>query len=146
VIAYDPMFSAGDAVWDKTRVACKALDEVLAQSDVVSLHVPLTEQTRNLIDKTALARMKRTSVMINTSRGGIVDEAALADALRSGELGGAAIDVFSQEPLAPGNALSDAPNVILTPHIAGVTAESNTRVSALIAERVAAYLRRPEKE
>jgi (S)-sulfolactate dehydrogenase len=145
VIAYDPMFDAAAAVWGNTGVACRTLDEVLTQSDIVSLHVPLTEQTRNLIGKAALAKMKKTSVVINTSRGGIVDEAALADALRSGRLGGAAIDVFDQEPLPPGNALSDAPNVILTPHIAGVTMESNTRVSALIAERVAAYLRQPGK-
>lgn len=145
VIAYDPMFDAESAVWGKTGVACRTLDEVLTQSDIVSLHVPLTEQTRNLIGKAALAKMKKTSVVINTSRGGIVDEAALADALRSGRVGGAAIDVFDQEPLPVGSALSDAPNVILTPHIAGVTTESNTRVSALIAERVAAYLRQPEK-
>lgn len=143
VIAYDPMFDETAAVWNNTGVACRTLDEVLTQSDIVSLHVPLNEQTRNLIGDAALAKMKKTSILINTSRGGIVDEAALSDALRSGRLSGAAIDVFEQEPLAPGSALSEAPNVILTPHIAGVTAESNVRVSALIAERVAAYLRQP---
>jgi (S)-sulfolactate dehydrogenase len=141
VIAHDPMFSADAPVWKKTGVACKSLDEVLAQSDIISLHIPLTAETRNLLGTAALAKMKKASTLINTSRGGIVDERALAEALRSGHLTGAAIDVFDQEPLAPGNALADAPNVILTPHIAGVTTESNTRVSALIAERVAAYLR-----
>lgn len=141
VIAYDPMFEPDAAIWHQTGVAAGTLDDVLAQSDILSLHVPLTQQTKNLIGKMALSRMKRTAVVINTSRGGIIDETALADALRAGELGGAAIDVFEQEPLPAGSALSDAPNAILTPHIAGVTTESNTRVSALIAERVAAHLR-----
>ena len=143
VLAHDPLLNARAEVWRNTGVACMTLDEVLTESDIVSLHVPLTDQTRNLIADTALAKMKKTSILINTSRGGVVDEAALSRALCSGRLSGAAIDVFEDEPLAPGNALSDAPNVILTPHIAGVTEESNTRVSALIAERVAAYLRQP---
>ena len=84
--------------------------------------------------------MRAGAVLINTSRGGIVDEQALAEALTSGHLGGAAIDVFEQEPLPANSALSTAPRTILTPHIAGVTVESNTKVSALIAERVAAHL------
>lgn len=141
VVAHDPMFDAQSAVWSATGVERKSLDELLAMSDIVSLHVPLTPETRNLIDAQSLGKMKRASVLINTSRGGIVDEAALAAALHSGHLAGAAIDVFDREPLASGNALADAPHAILTPHIAGVTTESNTRVSALIAERVAAHLR-----
>lgn len=143
VIAHDPMIAADAPVWGKTGVASNTLDALLTQSDIVSLHVPLTDHTRNMIDRKALARMRQGAVLINTARGGIIDEAALADALRSGHLGGAAIDVFDQEPLAAGNALADAPNAILTPHIAGVTLESNIRVSALIAERVAAQLRQP---
>lgn len=139
VIAYDPMIAADAPVWGETGVVSKTFDELLAEADIVSLHVPLTAQTRNLIDQKALARMKQGSVLINTARGSIVDEPALAGALRSGHLSGAAIDVFDQEPLAADNALADAPNTILTPHIAGVTMESNTRVSALIAERVAAH-------
>ena len=79
-------------------------------------------------------------MLINTSRGGIVDEAALAEALRAGRLAGAAIDVFEQEPLPAGSALAQAPNLFLTPHIAGVTFESNQRVSSLIAERLARFL------
>ena len=141
VVAHDPMFDAQSAVWSATGVERKSLDELLAMSDIVSLHVPLTPETRNLIDAQSLGKMKRASVLINTSRGGILDEAALAAALHSGHLAGAAIDVFDREPLASGNALADAPHAILTPHIAGVTTESNTRVSALIAERVAAHLR-----
>ena len=88
--------------------------------------------------------MKPQSVLINTARGGIVDESALADALRSGKLAGAALDVFVSEPLPAGSSLQGAPNLLLTPHIAGVTAESNQRVSSLIASRVAeALLARP---
>jgi (S)-sulfolactate dehydrogenase len=143
VIAHDPMIAAGAALWQRTAVEAATLEQVLAGADVVSLHVPLTAHTRNLVDRAALASMKPGAVLINTSRGGIVDEVALGEALRSGHLGGAAIDVFEQEPLAAGNALQGAPNTILTPHIAGVTLESNTRVSALIAERVAAHLRAP---
>jgi (S)-sulfolactate dehydrogenase len=145
VIAHDPMFGAEAPVWQKSGVACTSLDQVLAQSDIVSLHIPLTAESRNLLGSAALAKMKKASVLINTSRGGIIDEKALAEALRLGHLAGAAIDVFDQEPLAPGNALADAPNAILTPHIAGVTKESNTRISALIAERVGQYLRQDNR-
>jgi (S)-sulfolactate dehydrogenase len=84
--------------------------------------------------------MKNDAILINTARGGVVDEAALAAALKAGTLGGAALDVFDPEPLPAGSPLADAPNLILTPHIAGVTSESNTRVSSMIAERVAASL------
>jgi (S)-sulfolactate dehydrogenase len=145
VVAHDPMFDAQSPVWRANTVERKSLYELLAVSDIVSLHVPLTPKTRNLFNAETLAKMKPSSVLINTSRGGIVDEAALAAALRSGHLGGAAIDVFENEPLGAGNALADAPRAILTPHIAGVTTESNTRVSALIAERVAAHLRQRKK-
>ena len=142
VVACDPMLAMDAPVWKSAAVAACTLDELLAASDIVSLHVPLTGDTRHLIGEQALAGMKQGAVLINTSRGSIVDEAALARALISGHLGGAAIDVFEQEPLPAGTLLATAPNTILTPHIAGVTEESNTRVSALIAERVAAHLRR----
>lgn len=143
VIAHDPMIGDGAAIWRSSGVMATAFGALLAQSDIVSLHVPLTDQTRNLIDATALACMKPGALLINSARGGIVDEAALAAALRSGHLGGAAIDVFDQEPLAAGSPFAGLPNLILTPHIAGVTLESNVRVSALIAERVAAQLQIP---
>jgi (S)-sulfolactate dehydrogenase len=142
VIAYDPMLADDAPVWQTSGVGRRTFGELLAQADIVSLHVPLTAETRNLLDERALADMKPGAVLINTSRGNIVDEAALAAALISGHLGGAAIDVFDQEPLPADSPLSAAPNTILTPHIAGVTVESNTQVSALIAERVAAHLLR----
>ena len=118
------------------------LDALLVQSDVVSLHLPLTPETRGLLGAERLGRMKRDAVLINTARGGIVDEAALAAMLREGRLGGAALDVFEHEPLGAGSPLAGAPRLLLTPHIAGVTVESNERVSAFIAERVAAALER----
>ena len=107
---------------------------------MVSLHVPLTESTRNLVNAARLARMKPEAILINTARGGVVDEAAVASALRTGRLGGAALDVFEREPLAAGSPLAGCPNLILTPHVAGVTRESNARVSTLIADKVAAAL------
>lgn len=116
------------------------IDGLLAQSDVVTLHIPLTPQTRGLFGAQRIARMKPGAILINTARGGIVDEAALAAALRAGRLGGAALDVFDQEPLPAGSPLAGAPNLLLTPHIAGLTRESNERVSGMIAERVAAAL------
>ena len=115
-----------------------ALEPLLAQSDIVSLHVPLTAQTRNLIDAKALARMKPGSILVNAARGGIVDEAALVRALKAGAIGGAALDVFEREPLdaEQGAKFAGAPNLLLTPHIAGVTVQSNVRVSRLISDIV----------
>jgi (S)-sulfolactate dehydrogenase len=140
VVGYDTLVAAGDPAWREAGVAPRDVDSLLAQSDVVSLHLPLTPQTRGLLDAARLGRMKRGAVLVNTARGGIVDETALAAMLREGRLGGAAIDVFEREPLAAGSPLSGAPRLLLTPHIAGVTVESNERVSALIAARVAAAL------
>lgn len=145
VVAYDPMIADDAPIWQASGVTPKSLEGLLADADIVSLHVPLTEQTRNLIDRKSLAVMKQGAVLINSARGSIVDESALAHALTSGHLAGAAIDVFDQEPLAAGNPLASAPNVILTPHIAGVTLESNVRVSSLIAERVAERLQRTQQ-
>lgn len=136
VVAHDPMLSAADPVWAATGVRCVTLDELLAEADAVSLHVPLVDATRNLIDVGRLAAMKSGAVLINTARGGVVDESALADALRAGHIGGAALDVFEAEPLAAGSPLVNAPNLILTPHIGGVTQEANARVSMMIANEV----------
>jgi (S)-sulfolactate dehydrogenase len=139
-VAHDPLLPADAPAWRDTGAERVPLDELLAQADVVSLHVPLTDATRGLMDASRIAAMKPGAVLVNTARGGIVDEAALAQALREGRLGGAALDVFEREPLAAGSPLAGVPNLILTPHIAGVTHESNQRVSSLIAARVAASL------
>jgi (S)-sulfolactate dehydrogenase len=140
VIASDPAIDATSTVWKSSGVTQRTFGEVIAESDVISLHIPLVPQTRNLIGAAQLAMMKPHAVLINSARGGIIDEAALADALKEKRLGGAALDVFDDEPLKAGSPLADCPNLILTPHIAGVTVESNTRVSSMIAERVAAFL------
>jgi len=135
VIAHDPFLDADDPAWTEALRA-PGTDTLLERADVISLHVPLTEDTRGLIGTGALARMRAGAILINTARGGIVDEAALAAALREGRLGGAALDVFADEPLAAGNPLAGAPNLIATPHIAGVTRESNIRISRMTAEAV----------
>jgi (S)-sulfolactate dehydrogenase len=140
VVGYDPAFAPGAPVWTQHAVKPVTLDALLGAADVVSLHVPLVDSTRNLIDAARLALMKRDAVLINAARGGLVDETALAQALAAGALGGAALDVFANEPLPAGSPLATAPNLLLTPHIAGVTRESNTRVSLLIAQRVTAFL------
>ena len=102
----------------------------------MSLHVPLNADTRHLLNADRIRGMRPGAILVNTSRGGIVDEAALAAALRMGHLRGAALDVFDQEPLPAGGPLADAPNLILTPHIAGLTQEANTRVSDMVAAGV----------
>jgi (S)-sulfolactate dehydrogenase len=140
VIGFDPQVAPYARVWSDEATTAYGLDALLAEADVVTLHVPLTDATRHLIDATRLQQMKPGAILINTARGGVVDESAVAAALKTGQLGGAALDVFEQEPLPAGSPLAGCPNLLLTPHIAGVTAESNTRVSSLIADKVAAAL------
>ena len=142
VVAFDPLLPADHAAWQLARSV--GFEALLAESDVVSLHVPLTPATRNMIGPAQLAALRPGSVLINAARGGVVDEAALIEALRSGRLGGAALDVFEHEPLdaARGSAFADLPNLLLTPHIAGVTEESNVRVSEVTARAVLGHLTR----
>ena len=136
VTAFDALMDDDHPAFADFGVRCAGLDEVIAMSDVVSLHVPLVDSTKGLFDAERIASMKRGAVLINTARGGIVDEVALAAALKSGHLGGAAIDVFGAEPLPAAPHFQRCPNLVLTPHIAGVSAESNERVSFLIAQKV----------
>lgn len=142
VLAFDPLLPKDHAAWQLARST--SLDELIARSDVISLHVPLIASTKRMIGPSQIAAMKRGSIIINAARGGVVDEAAIVDALRSGQLGGAALDVFETEPLdvAAGALFADVPNLILTPHIAGVTEESNVRVSEVTARTVLAHLTR----
>jgi len=135
-VAFDAMIDAGHPAFAETGTQPLSLDALVAQADVVSLHVPLVDGTRNLFSAARIAAMKGGAVLVNTSRGGIVDEAAVALALREGRLGGAALDVFDAEPLAASAHFETCPNLLLTPHIAGVTTESNGRVSSLIAQKV----------
>lgn len=138
VIAADPFVGVSDPVWMASGVRPLSLATLLGKADVVSLHLPLTPNTSNLIDTEALALMKPGAVLINTARGGIVDEAALIKALRAGVLGGAALDVFASEPLtaAAGAIFKDVPNLVLTPHIAGLTREANARVASVTVANV----------
>ncbi|MHB1587082.1 MAG: hydroxyacid dehydrogenase [Acidiferrobacteraceae bacterium] len=141
ISACDPHIPPSDPSWALLRVERRELESLLAESDALSIHVPLTDETRHLIDRSALRRMKPSSVLINAARGGIVDERALADALRHQALAGAMLDVYEFEPLAATNAFLNVPNLILTPHIAGVTLESNARVSAVTGANVRQVLR-----
>jgi len=118
------------------------LDELLPEIDALTLHCPLTPATRNMIDGVRLARMKPSAFLINTGRGGLVDEQALADALRSGVIAGAGVDVLSGEPPRDGNPLlaADIPNLIVTPHIAWGTREARQRVCDQLAENIASWV------
>ena len=136
VVAHDP-YLPGD-VWVSLGVRSLDLAELLATSDVVTLHLPLGEGTRHLIDAPALGAMKRGASLVNCARGGLVDEGALAAALHAGHLAGAALDVFAEEPVRDSPLLS-APHVILTPHVAASTKEAQARVAADIAEQVLAF-------
>ncbi|MGQ0664576.1 MAG: hydroxyacid dehydrogenase [Pseudomonadota bacterium] len=134
--ACDPGVGAEDPAWAHLGVERMDLESLLGASDVVSIHTPLVPATRHLIDGTALARMKPGAILINSARGGIVDERALVAALKAGRLGAAVLDVFETEPLPAGSLFVGVPNLHLTPHIAGVTEEANQRVSALTAANV----------
>jgi (S)-sulfolactate dehydrogenase len=136
VVAFDPQLPEEAEVWRKLGVRRVSFEQALAEADVLTLHVPLLDSTRNLLGPTQIRTLKPHAVVINTSRGGIIDEPALAAALREGLVGGAALDVFAEEPMRDGSMFADLPNVILTPHIAGLTLQSNERVSTLIASRV----------
>lgn len=141
IAAYDPLLPDEHAAWQAAERM--TLPDLLSSCDVISLHVPLTAQTRHMIDSEALGLMRKEAVLINAARGGVVDEAALAEALKAGNIAGAALDVFEHEPLdaAHGKLFDGVKNLILTPHIAGVTAESNVRVSRKIEELVSKALK-----
>ena len=111
-----------------------SLEEVLAESDIISLHLPCTAATKHLINRDTLAKVRRGAILINTARGGLVDEEALADALAAGHLAGAGLDAFAVEPPATSNRLLQFENVLLSPHTAGVDQESVRAMSCLAAE------------
>ncbi len=145
VIAWDPYVKPDDPIWQTSGVARVSLDALTAQAHVVTLHVPLTDSTRNFFDAARIAKMRKGAMLINTARGGVIDEEALAQALMDGHLGGAAIDVYAKEPLPAATPLARAveagvANLVLTPHIAGLTLEANARVSGMISARVTEFL------
>jgi D-3-phosphoglycerate dehydrogenase len=137
VIAYDPYLAperARDLGIDKV-----GLEELLARADVISLHTPLTDSTRDLLDARALARTKPGVRIVNCARGGLIDEGALYDAIRSGHVAGAALDVFAEEP-ARSSPLFELEDVVVTPHLGASTAEAQAKVAVQIAEQIADYL------
>jgi (S)-sulfolactate dehydrogenase len=142
VTACDPYLPDTTESWNVAQKV--SLDALLAGSDVITIHCPLNEETRGMIAGQQLSRMKKGAVLINSARGGIVDEPACAAALKSGHLGGAALDVFDYEPIkaAAGKVFAGIPNVILTPHISGVTIEANHRVSYMTVDSVARVLKK----
>jgi D-3-phosphoglycerate dehydrogenase len=139
VLAYDPYVEAKLIAREEAEAV--SLDRLLVEADVISIHVPLSPETRNLIGESELARMKPTAFVINTSRGGIVDEQALAKALTAKRLGGAALDVLSVEPPPSDHPLRQAPNVILTPHLGFYSRESVVELQTKAAEEVARALK-----
>ena len=137
VAAFDPLLPRDDSAWRTSGVRRFGdLRAMLGTCDVLTLHVPLTDDTRHLIGTGEIAGMKRGACIVNTARGGVLDEAAMAEALACGQLGAAALDVFEDEPLPADSPLVGVPNLYLTPHIAGLTEEANARTGELVASRI----------
>jgi D-3-phosphoglycerate dehydrogenase len=134
IIAYDPVVSSDRA--NQLGVESVTLDELIQRSDIISIHVPMTDSTRNMFDAAALAKMKKGSCIINASRGGIVNEEALVEALDSGHLAGAALDVYSKEPPPEESKLTTHPKIITTPHLGASTTEAQVLVGTDVAEGV----------
>jgi D-3-phosphoglycerate dehydrogenase len=131
-LVYDPYVKL-DAIGAAGCTPVTGLDAALPRADFVTIHCPKTEETRGMFDAARLARMKRTAYLVNTARGGIIDETALHAALTSGALAGAGLDVFDREPPPLDNPLLGSPNIILAPHMAGVTKESFDRMAVAVA-------------
>jgi len=138
VLGYDPFLAPEAAA--KLGVELVDLPEIWKRCDAITLHVPLTEQTKNMVGKEQLAHMKPGGVLVNCARGGLVDEKALADALRTGKIAGAALDVFEQEPPAADHPLFSCPNFIGTPHLGGSTEDAQQNVATIVCEAMVDYL------
>jgi phosphoglycerate dehydrogenase-like enzyme len=136
VVAYDPYVKEPPA-----GVTLVALDALLRESDFVSLHAPVTDQTRNMVSRELLALMKPTAFFVNTARADLTDETALFEMLRDGRLAGAALDVLSEEPLRPGNRFLALPNVVMTPHIGGATLDVTRHQSEIVVDAMERWLR-----
>jgi D-3-phosphoglycerate dehydrogenase / 2-oxoglutarate reductase len=139
VVAYDPYADPADAALADAGIRLGPLTDVVAAADVLSCHLPATAETRQLADRALIAQLRPGALVINVGRGDAIDEDALADALESGALGGAALDVRAQEPPARGR-IEKLGNVILTPHIAGITIQSQQRILRVLADDIEAVL------
>ncbi len=141
VVGTDVNIEKDDPVWKEFNVQYREFSDLVRISDAITMHVPLNNDTKGLFDDYALQNMRKGAILINTSRGGVVDENALVKYLKNGHLGGAMLDVFESEPLTESRPFAGLPNLILTPHIAGVTVESNRRVSCMIVDQVMEHLK-----
>lgn len=139
VVAYDPYLDADDPRLRSAGIELLALEQVLQRADVLSVHLPATAETTGLVGASALAAMKPTAYLVNVGRGEVVDEEALADALESGRLGGAALDVRVHEPPGPSR-LDTAPRTLFSPHVAGITAAAQERIAGVLVREVDAVL------
>ena len=135
VVAYDPYISPDHPEMVKIGLRLASLDEVVSTADVLSCHLPATEETRNLVGARLLAQAKPTALFVNVARGEVVDEDALADALEEGRLAGAGLDVRADEPPTPGR-LEGLGSVVLTPHVAGITEQSQARIVQVLADDI----------
>jgi phosphoglycerate dehydrogenase-like enzyme len=144
VLAHDPYLSDERAVAE--GFAKLELDDLLRRADLVTLHLPLSEETRGLIGARELALMKKGSFLVNCARGGLVEESALTKALQSGHLAGAALDVYQQEPPVAGNPLLSMEQVVHTPHLGASTKEAKTKVGLTAARLIAVFLREGRSE
>lgn len=136
VLASDPFVAADHPAWAELGVERRGLAAMLPEADVLSIHVPMTDTTRGMLDARALRSLPQGACVVNTARGGVLDEAELVALLRSGRLGGAVLDVVATEPLPAGSHFEGVPNLVLSPHVAGITRDANHRASMLTAENV----------
>lgn len=138
VLVYDPYLPPERG--DELGVPLVSFERVIEESDIISCHVPINDETRGIIGTDAFARMKDSAYVINASRGGVIDEVALAQALENGTIAGAGLDVFENEPPAAGNPLRTAPNLVMTPHLGASTAEAQISVAVEVAEGIVTIL------
>ncbi len=140
-ILYYDVIRASEDVEKELNAKFSSIDEVIENADIITLHVPLLESTRHLINEERLKKMKSTAILINTSRGGVVDTDALVKALREGWIAGAGLDVYEEEPLPPDHPLTKLDNVVLTPHIGASTEEAQRRAGLEVAQKIIEYLK-----
>jgi D-3-phosphoglycerate dehydrogenase/(S)-sulfolactate dehydrogenase len=139
VVAYDPYVPADHPEVEELGIEMLPLERTVAEADVLSVHLPATPETVRLVDAGLLARFKQDAILVSVGRGEVIDEQALADALESGRLGGAGLDVRADEPPLPGR-LERLPGVVRTPHVAGITAQSQARIAQLLCDDIDAVL------
>jgi (S)-sulfolactate dehydrogenase len=146
LIGNDIEISDDDDLWNDLNIECCSFEDLVHRADAITLHVSLNQETHNLFGEEEFKKMQKGSFIINTSRGGIVNEGDLLKYLKNGHLGGAMLDVFENEPIKDSTLFSGLKNLILTPHIAGLTVESNVRVSQTISDKVLDFLISEGKE